>query len=36
VDNAAMVGAAAIPKLREGQFAALDVNAFSTKGTKTL
>ncbi len=36
VDNAAMVGAAAIPKLRAGQFAALDVNAFSAKGTKSL
>lgn len=36
VDNAAMVGAAAIPKLMAGQFAALDVNAFSTKGTRSL
>ncbi|MCB5248006.1 MAG: tRNA (adenosine(37)-N6)-threonylcarbamoyltransferase complex transferase subunit TsaD [Candidatus Cloacimonetes bacterium] len=36
VDNAAMVGAAAIPKLQAGQFAPLDVNAFSAKGTKSL
>ncbi len=36
VDNAAMVGAAAIPKLQARQFSALDVNAFSTKGTKLL
>ncbi len=36
VDNAAMVGAAAIPKLEAGQFAKLDVNAFSNKGTKFL
>ncbi len=36
VDNAAMVGAAAIPKLMAGQFAPLDVNAFSAKGTKSL
>ncbi len=36
VDNAAMVGAAAIPKLLAGDFASLDVNAFSTKGTKSL
>jgi len=36
VDNAAMVGAAALPKLKEGKFSSLDVNAFSAKGTKTL
>jgi N6-L-threonylcarbamoyladenine synthase len=36
VDNAAMVGAAAIPKFLQGNFASLDVNAFSTKGTRTL
>ena len=36
VDNAAMVGAAAIPKFLAGEFASLDVNAFSTKGTRSL
>lgn len=36
VDNAAMVGAAAIPKLLAGKFSSLDVNAFSTKGTRSL
>jgi N6-L-threonylcarbamoyladenine synthase len=34
MDNAAMVAAAAIPKFLAEEFAALDVNAFSTKGTK--
>lgn len=36
VDNAAMVAAAALPKYRARQFASLDVNAFSTKGTRNL
>jgi len=36
VDNAAMVGAAAIPKLLAEQYSPLSVNAFSAKGTKTL
>ena len=36
MDNAAMVGAAAIPKLKAGLFSELDVNAFSLKGTKTI
>ena len=36
MDNAAMVAAAAIPKFKAGLFAELDVNAFSTKGTKLL
>ncbi|MBW6513926.1 MAG: tRNA (adenosine(37)-N6)-threonylcarbamoyltransferase complex transferase subunit TsaD [Candidatus Syntrophosphaera sp.] len=36
IDNAAMVGAAAIPKLEASQFSPLDVNAFSTKGTRRL
>lgn len=36
VDNAAMVGAAAITKFLAGNFASLDVNAFSTKGTRSL
>ena len=36
VDNAAMVAAAAFPKFRAGDLAPLDVNAFSTKGTRTL
>lgn len=36
VDNAAMVGAAAIPKFQERQFSELDVNAFSTKGTRSI
>jgi N6-L-threonylcarbamoyladenine synthase len=34
MDNAAMVAAAAIPKLLAGQYSGLDVNAFSLKGTK--
>lgn len=36
MDNAAMVAAAALHKFEQKQFAALDVNAFSTKGTKFL
>ena len=36
MDNAAMVGAAAVPKLLHHQFSSLDVNAFSTKGTRNL
>lgn len=36
VDNAAMVAAAAIPKLLAGAFATLDVNASSAKGTRIL
>ncbi|MFO8144973.1 MAG: tRNA (adenosine(37)-N6)-threonylcarbamoyltransferase complex transferase subunit TsaD [Candidatus Syntrophosphaera sp.] len=36
VDNAAMVGAAAIPKYLTRQFSGLDVNAFSTKGTRSI
>jgi len=36
MDNAAMVGAAAIPKFLHQQFSSLDVNAFSTKGTRNL
>lgn len=36
VDNAAMVGIAAIPKYRLSQFAGLEVNAFSSKGTRVL
>lgn len=36
MDNAAMVAAAAIHKFEQNQFAALDVNAFSAKGTKFL
>ncbi len=36
MDNAAMVGAAAIPKFIAGQFSSLDVNAFSQKGTRIL
>ena len=36
MDNAAMVGAAAIPKFKAGLFADMDVNAFSLKGTKLL
>jgi len=31
-----MVGAAAVPKLLHHQFSSLDVNAFSTKGTRNL
>ncbi len=36
MDNAAMVGAAAIPKLQNKSYAELNVNAFSLKGTKTI
>ncbi len=36
MDNAAMVAAAAIPKFNQDLFASLDVNAFSTKGTKLI
>lgn len=36
MDNAAMVGAAAIPKLNNQSYAELNVNAFSLKGTKTI
>lgn len=36
MDNAAMVGAAAIPKFRERLFSPLSVNAFSIKGTRLL
>ena len=36
VDNAAMVGAAAIPKLLAGQFSGLDVNASPAKGTRSI
>lgn len=36
MDNAAMVGAAAIPKYKAGLISPLDVNAFSQKGTKLL
>ncbi len=34
MDNAAMVGAAAVPKFEQGLFADLAVNAFSTKGLR--
>ncbi len=34
MDNAAMIGAAAIPKFHNKEFASLDLNAFSTKGIK--
>ncbi|MBM4404010.1 MAG: tRNA (adenosine(37)-N6)-threonylcarbamoyltransferase complex transferase subunit TsaD [Candidatus Cloacimonetes bacterium] len=36
LDNAAMVAAAAVTKYRNGKFSTLDVNAFSTKGTKEI
>ncbi|MCF7919670.1 MAG: tRNA (adenosine(37)-N6)-threonylcarbamoyltransferase complex transferase subunit TsaD [Candidatus Cloacimonetes bacterium] len=36
MDNAAMIGAAAIEKYRLGDFAGLDLNAFSTKGLRLL
>jgi len=36
LDNAAMVAAAALTKLRNGVFSGLDVNAFSTKGTREI
>jgi N6-L-threonylcarbamoyladenine synthase len=34
MDNAAMIGVAAIPKFLNGEFAGLDLNAFSTKGIR--
>lgn len=36
MDNAAMIGAAAVEKLERGEFAGLDLNAFSTKGLRLL
>ena len=36
MDNAAMIGAAAIPKFLNGEFADLSLNAFSTKGIRRL
>ncbi|MDD2332232.1 MAG: tRNA (adenosine(37)-N6)-threonylcarbamoyltransferase complex transferase subunit TsaD, partial [Candidatus Cloacimonetes bacterium] len=36
LDNAAMVAAAAIPKLKKNMFSPLDVNASSLKGTKLM
>lgn len=36
MDNGAMVAAAAVPKYLKGDFAPLNVNAFSAKGTKQL
>lgn len=36
MDNAAMVAAAAIPKFFSEKFSPLEINAFSTKGTKLL
>lgn len=36
MDNAAMIGAAAIEKYQKGDFADLSLNAFSTKGTRIL
>jgi len=36
MDNAAMVAAAAVPKLQAGIFSPLSVNAFSQKGTKAI
>lgn len=36
MDNAAMVAAAAVPKLKAGLFSPLSVNAFSQKGTKAI
>lgn len=36
VDNAAMIGAAALDKYAKREFAPLDLNAFSTKGTRIL
>jgi N6-L-threonylcarbamoyladenine synthase len=36
MDNAAMIGAAAIPKLSKGDFSSLEVNAFSDKGIRFL
>jgi N6-L-threonylcarbamoyladenine synthase len=34
MDNAAMIGAAAVDKFKKGEFSDLDVNAFSTKGVR--
>ena len=36
MDNAAMIGVAAIDKLERGEFADLSLNAFSTKGIKNI
>lgn len=36
MDNAAMIGAAAIEKYRNSEFADLSLNAFSTKGIRTI
>jgi len=36
MDNAAMIGAAAIPKFKSSQFASLEINAFSDKGTRLI
>ncbi|MCF7792424.1 MAG: tRNA (adenosine(37)-N6)-threonylcarbamoyltransferase complex transferase subunit TsaD [Candidatus Cloacimonetes bacterium] len=36
MDNAAMIGAAAIPKLESNDFADLSLNAFSTKGLRII
>jgi len=36
MDNAAMIGAAAIEKYHKGEFADLSLNAFSTKGTRII
>lgn len=36
MDNAAMIGAAAVPKLRKKEFANLYLNAFSTKGLRKI
>lgn len=36
MDNAAMIGAAAIPKYLKKDFSSLDLNAFSTKGIKKI
>jgi len=36
MDNAAMIGAAAIPKLKKKLFSLLDINSFSEKGTRLL
>ncbi|OQY38236.1 MAG: tRNA (adenosine(37)-N6)-threonylcarbamoyltransferase complex transferase subunit TsaD [Candidatus Cloacimonetes bacterium 4572_65] len=36
MDNGAMIGAAAVSKYKRGEFSALNVNAFSTKGVRYL
>lgn len=36
MDNAAMIAAAAIPKLQAGMYSGLNINAFSEKGTRYL